>query len=77
MVAVSMDSFMYRAIAVRAALKLARNGLKPYRGFTYTKALAICTTYTGRKYRRTDAATAIDDMTVFIERTKATPIHRS
>lgn len=71
-----MDSFMYRAVAIRAALKLWQKGIKVNRNFTLKRALSICTSYTGRSYTRYMIADAIDDMTVFIERTRSTPIHR-
>jgi hypothetical protein len=72
-----MDAYLYRALAIRAALKLWQKGIKVNRAFTLKKALSICTGYTGRSYNRNMIGDAIDDMTVFIERTKSSPMYRS
>lgn len=62
---------LYRAIALRGALKLyARSGILPTRGMTITKMLKAATEYTGKDYGRGNvnkAQAAAAEMTVWIE----------
>jgi hypothetical protein len=62
---------LFRAAALKAALKLAIAGIPATRGFTLTKGLALCIRYTGRTYRRTEAAQALADLQVWIETMKS------
>ena len=62
---------LFRAMTLRSALRLAKHGIKATRGFSLTKGLAMCERYTGRKYKRTEAQQAMDDLTVWIETMKS------
>lgn len=61
---------LFRAIALRSALKLAKVGIRATRGLSGTRALAMCHEYTGKKYRRGAYDAAIADVTVWIENMK-------
>ena len=62
---------LYRAVALRGALKLyAQTGMLVTRGMTVTKLLKQASEYTGKAYGRgnvTKAQAAAADMTVWIE----------
>lgn len=58
---------LYRAISLRAALTLwTKTKMIPTRGLTITKMLALCTSYTGKTYKRTQVPQAIADLQVWI-----------
>jgi hypothetical protein len=57
----------YRVVVLRSAIGLLEMGIRPRRGYTMKMALAACERYTGRKYKRTEAARAQADLTVWIE----------
>jgi hypothetical protein len=48
--AISIDPMIYRAVAVRHALKLLAVGIKPNRAYTLRRCLAIAGEITGKKY---------------------------
>lgn len=63
---------LYRAATLRSALKLyAACGMIPTRGFTITKMLKLATQYTGKPYKRGDAAKAAADMKDWVDAAKA------
>lgn len=62
---------LFRAATLKAALRLLKVGIKPTRGLTLTKALAMVTPYTGQTYKRGEVAKAIADLTVWIETMKS------
>lgn len=63
---------LYRIQALRSALSLLSVGIAPTRGMTMTKALAMATEYTGKKYKRTQAAIARDDLQLLYTQRLAT-----
>ena len=68
---------LFHAAALRSGIRLLKVGIKPSRGWTMTKALAMCAQYTGKKYKRTQADEAMADLTIWIETMKsAIPINR-
>lgn len=60
----------FRAATLRAALGLLKVGITPTRGLTKTKALALVTGYTGKKYKRTEIDRASADLKVWIDAMK-------
>ena len=62
---------LFRAVTIRSALRLLMNGITPRRGVTLTKTLKLVEKYTGRSYKRTEAAQALDDLKVWIETMKS------
>ena len=48
--AISIDPMLYRAVAVRHALRLLAVGIKPNRAYTLRRCLAIAGEITGKKY---------------------------
>jgi hypothetical protein len=62
---------LFRAATLRSALGLLQKGIMPTRGLNMTKALGLAERYTGRKYKRTESAAAIRDITVWIETMKS------
>jgi len=61
----------YRAAVLRGALYLLQNGIKPGRGWTLTRALAMASQYTGKAYKRTQATQAREDLSIWIQTMKA------
>jgi len=62
----------YRAAALASSLGLyAKCGMIPTRGVTITKMLAIASEYTGKKYKRGDAAKAEADVRIWVQTMKA------
>lgn len=62
---------LFRAAVLRSALGLLAKGITPTRGMTLTRTLQAVERYTGRKYKRTEAARASADLTVWIETMKS------
>lgn len=62
---------LYRAAVIKNGLRLLKQGIKPSRNWTLTKALAAATGYTGKTYKRSEADKAIADMTAWIDAMKA------
>jgi hypothetical protein len=62
---------LFRAATLRSAIGLLQKGILPRRGLTMTKALAMVKPYTGRDYKRTESATAVRDLTTWIETMKS------
>lgn len=63
---------LYRAMVLKSSLSLwLRTKIIPARGMTITKLLAIVKDYTGKGYRPKETATAIEDLTVWIETMKS------
>lgn len=58
------DAILFmRAAVLASSLKLyAKTRILPTRGVTLTKMLAMATTFTGKKYRRTEIMTAHEDV---------------
>lgn len=68
---------LFRAMTLKSALGLLSHGISPTRGLTMTKALKMVEYYSGQKYKRTEVARAIADLTTWIETMKsAIPIER-
>lgn len=61
----------YRAIICKQALKLHMIGIKPGRGWTKTKTLALASSFTGRSYRLSEIDDAVHDMVDVIEAMRA------
>jgi hypothetical protein len=62
----------YQAATLKGALKLyASCGMIPTRGFTITKMLKLAQTFTGKTYKRGDAAKAAADMQEWVDACKA------
>lgn len=61
----------YRAIICKQALKLHMIGIKPGRGWTKTKTLALASSYTGRSYKLSEIDDAVHDMEDVIEAMRA------
>lgn len=63
---------LFRAMTLKGALGLyAKHGIIPTRGVTITRMLAIATEYTGKKYRRGEAAKAAADVEVWCNTMRA------
>lgn len=59
---------LFRALTLRNHLHLyIKTGLIPCKGMGITKMLALSTEFTGQKYKRSQTAQAISDLTVWIE----------
>ena len=56
----SVDIFRIRVL--KSALVLLKIGMKPNGELTLAKALCMATEYTGKKYKRTEVETAIEDL---------------
>jgi hypothetical protein len=62
---------LLRVVTLRSGLSLLKNGIIPTRGLTITKALAIATSYTGKKYKRTEIEKAREDLKVWADNMSA------
>lgn len=62
---------LFRVATLRSALGLLKVGITPTRGLTITKALAMATPYTGKKYKRTEIETARADLHTWCELMKS------
>jgi hypothetical protein len=58
---------LFRAAALRSALGMLKVGITPTRGLTVTRALAMATRYTGKKYKRTQIDAARDDIQIWCD----------
>ena len=68
---------LFQATALYTGLGLLQVGIKPSRGWTITKALQMATSYTGKRYKRTQAAQARADLKVWMDVMRsALPIER-
>lgn len=68
---------LFACAVLRSAIGLLEKGIQPTRGYTMKRALGACKRYTGKTYKRTQAAQAKADLTVWIETMKsALPITR-
>ena len=56
----AVDIFRIRTLS--SALGLLSHGIKPTRNLTLTRALAMATEYTGKKYKRTQIGEARQDL---------------
>jgi hypothetical protein len=62
---------LFRAATLRSALGLLKAGISPTRGVTMTKALKMASEITGKKYKRTEADKAREDLKVWCDTMKA------
>lgn len=62
---------LFRAATLKSALGLLKAGIRPCRGMTMTKALAMVEQYSGRHYKRTEVDQAVADLGVWIETMKS------
>jgi hypothetical protein len=63
---------LFRALTLKSSLGLyAKCGMIPTRGVTITKILALATEYTGKKYKRGDAAKAEADVKAWCDAMRA------
>jgi hypothetical protein len=63
---------LFRAMTLASSLGLyAKCGITPTRGVTITKMLVMATQYTGKKYKRGDAAKAQADVKLWCDAMKA------
>lgn len=54
---------LFRADYLKVSIRLwLKNGMKPTRGVGIKKMLSMATVYTGRKYKTSEAAQAVDDL---------------
>lgn len=53
---------VFRIATLRSALGLLAKGIRPTRGLSLTKALAMATQYTGKKYKRSQVEEARADL---------------
>lgn len=54
---------LYRVNMIKTCIKMyMKTKIIPTRGVTITKLLKMATTYTGRKYKRSEAAYAVEDL---------------
>lgn len=54
---------LYRVNMIKVSIKLwMKTGLIPTRGATINKLLNMATVYTGRKYKKSEAAYAVEDL---------------
>jgi hypothetical protein len=58
---------LFRAATLRSALGLLKAGITPTRGLTMAKALKMATGITGKKYKRTEADKAREDIKVWCD----------
>lgn len=61
---------LYRAAVLNSAIGLLSKGIRPARGMTMTKALAMATRYTGRTYKRTEHEQARNDINIWVQTMK-------
>jgi hypothetical protein len=62
----------FQAVQLAGALSLyAKTGMKPTRGVGITQMLALATTFTGKKYRRSEAMKASEDVRTWAQTMKA------
>ena len=62
---------MYQAYTIASAIRLLQKGICPTRGYTMKKALAAAGTFTGKKYKRTEAEQAKVDLKLWADTMKA------
>lgn len=63
---------LFRAMTLASSLGLyAKCGIIPTRGVTISKMLAMASQYTGKKYKRGDAAKAQSDVKIWCDAMKA------
>jgi hypothetical protein len=63
---------LVRAVYLKSAMGLyLKTGIRPTRGVGPTQMLAIASEYTGKKYKRTELATAQADVQTWIDTMKA------
>ena len=62
---------LYRAIALKAAIGAAVRGYRVSGRLTLTKCLKLAEQYTGKTYKRGDAAVAIVDLQIWIDTMRA------
>ena len=62
---------LFRAIALRSALKLAKAGIKINRHTSPTDLLKMAKLYTGKVYKRGQYDQARDDLTIWIDTMKS------
>ena len=54
---------LYRVNMIKVSIKLwIKTGMMPTRGVTITKLLKMAEQYTGRKYKKSEAAYAVEDL---------------
>ena len=54
---------LYRVNMIKVSIKLwMKTGMMPTRGVTITKLLKMAEQYTGRKYKKSEAAYAVEDL---------------
>lgn len=63
---------LFRVATLASALGLLAHGITPTRGLTSTKAFAMATVYTGKKYKRGQHEQARADLKVWCELMKST-----
>lgn len=62
---------VFRAATLASAIGLLAKGIKPTRGLTMKKALAMAERYTGRTYKRTEWEQARADIRVWVQTMKS------
>jgi hypothetical protein len=58
---------VFRAVVLRSALRLLKDGIVPRRGLSSKRALAMASQYTGKAYKRGQNALAMVDLQAWIE----------
>jgi hypothetical protein len=53
---------LFRAKTIMISIKYTNKGMKMTRGMTMTKLLKMASEYTGKKYKRTESETAMEDL---------------
>lgn len=56
----------FQANVIRQGIRLLAVGIRPSRGWTMTKALAMATSFTHKKYKRTQWPRAVADLDLWI-----------
>lgn len=62
---------LFRAATLKSAIGLLTKGITPTRGMTMKRALGMAKEYTGKDYKRTQAAQAMADIQIWIDTMKA------
>lgn len=62
---------LFACMVLRSAIKLLSKGIKPTRGMSMRRALAMCERYTGQTYKRTEWEEAVEDLGNWIETMKS------
>jgi len=62
---------LFNAVTLRAGLRLLQHGIRPAKGWTVTRGLAMATALTGKPYKRSQIDKARADLQIWIDTMRA------